>query len=528
MASSLWSDRPLGVKLAALVAAGASALAVFAFVAVSALQTTGDHTDEVLASAEAAGDVLLADMMHDAVRADVLQALLSDGTGPLYQGAVDDLALHSTTFRELMAEALGDNLSPEVVAAIQTVAPAVEDYLASASGIVTAAGTDPEAAQAAYPRFAAAFSSLEDELPTMGDAVTAFGEQAATTSSEQRGTAITEAVVITIVGVVALALLGWIVTRSVVGPLRKVGAVLAGLADGDLRGTAGIESKDEVGAMAAALETSMANMRAVMTAIGDSSTTLASATEQLSASAQDMARLADESSVQSGIVASAAGQVSTNVQTVSAGSEQMGSSIREIAQNASEVSRVAGQAVAAADDTTATVAKLGESSLEIAGVVKVITGIAEQTNLLALNATIEAARAGEAGKGFAVVANEVKELAQETAKATEDISRRVEAIQADTQGAVRAIGEISSIIGQINDAQSTIAAAVEEQTATTTEMNRNVAEAAISAGQIAENIDAVATATSSTTRAMNDAQAAIDEVARMATSLHISVAKFRY
>ena len=133
-------------------------------------------------------------------------------------------------------------------------------------------------------------------------------------------------------------------------------------------------------------------------------------------------------------MATAAGQVSTNVQTVSAGSEQMGASIREIAQNASEVSRVAGQAVTAADQTTATVAKLGESSLEIAGVVKVITSIAEQTNLLALNATIEAARAGEAGKGFAVVANEVKELAQETAKATQDITARVEAIQADTAG----------------------------------------------------------------------------------------------
>jgi methyl-accepting chemotaxis protein len=59
-------------------------------------------------------------------------------------------------------------------------------------------------------------------------------------------------------------------------------------------------------------------------------------------------------------------------------------------------------------------------------------------------------------------------------------------------------------------------------------MNRNVAEAAESAAQIAENIDAVTTATASTTSAMNDAQAAIDEVARMATSLHSSVAKFRY
>jgi methyl-accepting chemotaxis protein len=528
MVRKFWSDRPLGVKLAALVTAGAVALAVFAFITVQALNGTGQTADELLASAEASEDVLLADMMHDAVRADVLQALLSEGQGALYEGAVSDLADHSSTFRAIIDEALADDLSPEVVAALESVQAPVEDYLNSAQHIVSTAGVDPIAARAEYPAFAGAFGTLEEELPTVGDAVSAYAQAAAEHSSEQRSTAITLSLIVAAVGVLVLAGLGWIVTSSVVRPLKKVGAVLDQMAEGDLRGSAGVVSKDEVGRMAASLEASMANVRAVMTAIGDSSTTLASATEQLSASAQDMARLADESSAQSGIVASAAGQVSNNVQTVSAGSEQMGASIREIAQNASEVSHVAAQAVEVADTTTQTVAKLGESSLEIASVVKVITSIAEQTNLLALNATIEAARAGEAGKGFAVVANEVKELAQETAKATEDIAKRVETIQTDTEGAVRAIGEISTIIGRINDSQSTIAAAVEEQTATTTEMNRNVAEAAMSAQQIAENIGAVATATSSTTAAMTDAQAAIDEVARMATSLHSSVARFRY
>jgi methyl-accepting chemotaxis protein len=528
MARNLWSDRPLGVKLAALVATGAVSLGVFALITVDALDGTGDRTAEVLAGAEGTGDALFADMMHDAVRADVLQALMSRGQGDLYAAAVSDLAEHSDSFRGTLDELATDDLGTEVLAAVDEVRPTVEDYLTAADDIVTTAGTDPLAARAAYPDFAAAFTALEDQMPTLGDAVSVYASDAAAASEEQRSTAITLALVVAGIAVAVLAGLGWGVTRSVVGPLRRVGAVVSLMAQGDLTGTTGVRSKDEVGRMAAELETSMAQMREVVTAIGDSSTTLASATEELSASAQDMARLADESSTQSGVVAQAATDVSSNVQTVAAGSEQMGTSIREIAQNASEVSRVAQQAVAAADSTTATVAKLGESSLEIAGVVKVITSIAEQTNLLALNATIEAARAGEAGKGFAVVANEVKELAQETAKATQDITDRVQAIQADTEGAVRAISEISQIIALINDSQSTIAAAVEEQTATTTEMNRNVAEAATSADQIAVNITAVASATDSTTRAMGDAQAAIDEVAKLASTLQSSVARFRY
>jgi methyl-accepting chemotaxis protein len=527
MTRSMWSDRPLGVKLAALVAAGALALAVFAVVTVQALQGTGERAAILLTTTHVTGKALEADMMHDAVRGDVLAALLS-ATPAEYGTATDDLAAHSQNFRDILDGIVADDLSPEVTGAVEAVRPDVEAYLTSADQIVALAGQDRTAAQAAYPQFGEVFSALEESLPSVGaaDGEDAIAAEQQTTA--QRATAITLSLIVAAAGVLVLALLGWVITRSVVRPLKKVGAVIDALADGDLRATTDIASKDEVGRMAAALETSMGTMRTVMAAIGDSSTTLASATEQLSASAQDMARLADESSAQSGVVATAAGQVSENVQTVSAGSEQMGASIREIAQNASEVSHVAAQAVAAADATTATVAKLGESSLEIASVVKVITSIAEQTNLLALNATIEAARAGEAGKGFAVVANEVKELAQETAKATEDIAQRVTTIQADTEGAVRAISEISAIIARINDSQATIAAAVEEQTATTTEMNRNVAEAAHSAQQIAENIDAVASATTSTTAAMNDAQAAIDEVARMATSLHSSVARFRY
>ncbi len=256
--------------------------------------------------------------------------------------------------------------------------------------------------------------------------------------------------------------------------------------------------------------------------------TLASASEELTAVSQQMAGNAEETAVQANVVSAASEQVSKNVSSVATAAEEMQVSIREISKNATESARVAKNAVSVAVSTNDTVKKLGESSQEIGNVIKVITSIAQQTNLLALNATIEAARAGEAGKGFAVVANEVKELAKQTAKATGDIGQKIEAIQGDTKGAIKAIEEISTIINHINDISNSIASAVEEQTVTTNEIGRSVTEAAKGVGDIAKNIGGVATAAKDTTRGANDTQKASQELSRMAAVMQSTVAKFTF
>ena len=244
----------------------------------------------------------------------------------------------------------------------------------------------------------------------------------------------------------AVAVVFFLVRRFVVKPVAEAAALANQIANNNLAvADIKVRAHDEIGEAGAALNKMKNNLHKVIQSIAGSAVQVASASEELDATSQQ-------------ITANCRGNLGPGRRGFEGGRDRSARTFRpsppapkrwapasrRSPRTPPKPPRVATSAVKVAETTTATVSKLGDSSTEIGQVIKVITSIAQQTNLLALNATIEAARAGEAGKGFAVVANEVKELAKETAKATEDISRKIEAIQTDTNAAVDAIASISA------------------------------------------------------------------------------------
>ena len=255
------------------------------------------------------------------------------------------------------------------------------------------------------------------------------------------------------------------------------------------------------------------------------SSIVASAASEMRATAEGMARTAEETTRQAGVVTSAAEITSVNVQTVSSAGEELTASISEIARQVAESSSISQHAVSEADKASDSIRILAEAAQKIGNVVTLINDIAGQTKLLALNATIEAARAGEAGKGFAVVASEVKSLSDQTARATHEISSQVTAMQSATQTSVGAIGGITDTIRKVAEIASAIAGAVEEQSAATREIAANVTQVAEGTRQVSSSIAGVNAAAVQTSDASTDLLNASGELAQQAEALTLEMEK---
>jgi methyl-accepting chemotaxis protein len=299
---------------------------------------------------------------------------------------------------------------------------------------------------------------------------------------------------------VALSLvLGFVITRSIVKPLREGMGYAVAVAGGHLDENLGVHQRDEIGVLADSLRAMVATLKEKILDAEDKGRRAAEEAQKalLATQAAEEAQKRAESAREEGMLQAAeklgdiverlscaSEELSAQIEQSSRGTdaqkqraeetatsmEEMSASVIEVAKNASMASNVSSaakdramqgkqvvaQVVSAigsvqrqSDLLKKAMGQLGEQAEGIGRIMTVISDIADQTNLLALNAAIEAARAGDAGRGFAVVADEVRKLAEKTMAATKDVGDVVSGIQ---QGARETIVTVNASATDIKHA----------------------------------------------------------------------------
>lgn len=265
-----------------------------------------------------------------------------------------------------------------------------------------------------------------------------------------------------------------IFTRPLIRSLRMILKKVREVAAGDM-GTFPLEirGRDEIGQLAGAVNTLLANLR-------DLIIQTASPAEQVAVSSRQLTDIAGQMALAAGQIAASTTQVeqestiqAQSVDSVSRVVEQMSGSIEELMQKAEGVAAASGEAAAAvceggkAIDPVAgqmsviarrvahsaqVVMGLGERSREIGQMINRIAGIAGQANSLALSTALEAARLGEQGRGFVTAAGEAAELAEQTQEAVGQIAALLEDMQDETRQAAGDMkDETQEIRAGIND-----------------------------------------------------------------------------
>ncbi len=201
------------------------------------------------------------------------------------------------------------------------------------------------------------------------------------------------------------------------------------------------ENRTQINLVTELMQKAVARTEDIVRDLKEKSQNQASAVEEMSASAEEMA-------ASSTMTAEMAQKQNFALSELSVKSGEMDTLLNQIITDTDAMSRLT---LAAGDDGRALKKAVEESENSFSTIAEafqqlneinaIMTEIADKTNLLALNASIEAARAGEHGRGFAVVAEEVSRLADYSGRNARSINEILKnSSQSLQQGKDRVVG----------------------------------------------------------------------------------------
>ncbi|UQZ35554.1 methyl-accepting chemotaxis protein [Paenibacillus sp. PK3_47] len=351
-----------------------------------------------------------------------------------------------------------------------------------------------------------------------------------------------------------LVLLGVLISRMIVRPVKEVRRLLAEAENGDFTVKGNYVSKDEIGELTASFNKMTGKLQSIFGTVQESSHFVASTSEELSASAEQnshasghiaetVQELATGTEKQVDIVEDSSAAISDMAgytRTIAENTEQMKQDALHASQMSVEGNHAISEVTLQMNSISTNVSglfeavnSLNERSSEIEQILNVISGISAQTNLLALNASIEAARAGEHGRGFAVVAGEVRKLAEQSNRSTGQVTELIHLIQQDTaltlhtmdkaaqevQAGLTVVNHAGSSFQKIDQAVSRFVAQIEDISEALGKLAGGAANVNTSIGQVRDVARDSASISQNISAATEEQLASMQEIASSAQAL---------
>jgi methyl-accepting chemotaxis protein len=399
------------------------------------VREVSEGAHEIERAGQALRNHLEGDMMHDALRGDVLASLLAQ-TDAERKSVLDDVAEHAAKFRELLAANRELQLESPLAQALEAVGPSLDDYIASAESTVALAVKDRDAARASLGDFHEAFEELEGRMEVVSDKIEEFATATASAARRSQTDAQRATAVLGAIAVVGLLFSAWIIGRTISVPLRQLIGSVHEIAqgDGDLTRRLDETGSDELAELCRGFNVFVGKLDQLLGEIRAAATTLQAQVSEVADDAETIAAGVERQRKSLEQTAASLTEITSTLETSADNTAQAGKLVEQTRELAERGDRIA---LGAADSMRT----LDQSSAKIASIVGIIDDIAFQTNLLALNAAVEAARAGEQGRGFAVVASEVRNLAQRSADSAREIKTLIE----------RSVSQVGSSTSQVQD-----------------------------------------------------------------------------
>ncbi len=459
-----------------------------------------------------------ADMMHDAVRADALAALVG-GDDAAHRQTLADLKEHLATLSENIDRDAAFQGIDNIVAATSKLKAPMDAYAAAAQKIVDTAASDPAAARAQLPAFMGQFRALETSMEAASEAIEGHSKQVAADADTLGTVAMVILFLTLLAGLGAALLLARTARRLLVQPLLDLAGTMRALDGGDLTVTVPhADREDELGGMAQAIDAfrdklnaaeaaKEAQTRLIVDTIGTSLDAMArgdlsvqvdaeltgpfaalkrsfndaaqglralighvvTGTENIRTGANEIASASEDLARRTERNAATLEETNAAVHMVEERLKSIALSANETLSRADGAIAVVGDGRVIAEEAVQAMTRVSDSAKGIDSVIEGLDKIAFQTRVLAMNAAVEAGRAGEAGRGFAVVADLVSALAMRAEEEAGRARDQLTATQTDIVSAVEAVqrvdGALSDISGDVGQVHVLIGTMAEDNNA---------------------------------------------------------------